>query len=238
MGKFSINLDDKPHLSKLMKDDPKSFKNIVGTFVNLMEQGAERQWHKLPDAIHSSLSFADIVGGILNAMMTTDKIEPNAYKTLELDLHPLALLSDKRKNLLTDELEQFNWKEHFSMDSNEISKETIEKIIRKMLYLMRWFDVETVSKSLIANSFPVVDTKDIQKLPFQPALKYQKEHLGDLFVGKFFHDIGAFNCGDIEHETVVCPACKIGHLQNTVDDKNIVCPRCNAGFVIKEELNF
>lgn len=108
-----------------------------------------------------------------------------------------------------------------------------------MLYLVRWFDVESVSKSLLTNTFPVVDDKDIRKLPFQPALMYQKNHLGDLYIGKFFHDIGAFNCGKIERGTHTCPACNISKLVEVDDEgKHNVCPRCNAGFVVEEELNF
>jgi hypothetical protein len=96
------------------------------------------------------------------------------------------------------------------MDTNEVSQESLEKIIRKMLYLVRWFDIDTVSKSLVSNQFPVIDGKDIMKLPFQPALRYQKENLGELYVGKFLHEIGALNCGHIESNTHTCPACNIG----------------------------
>ena len=45
------------------------------------------------------------------------------------------------------------------------------------------------SNQLLANQFPIVDPKDLQKLPFQPALLYQQESLGELAVGKFMHDI-------------------------------------------------
>jgi hypothetical protein len=233
MGSFNIKLDDKPHLNNLSKSDVKAFKNIVGTFVNLMEVAAEKNWHQLPEAIHTSLSFEDVVNGVLNAVMTTKEIDPEAFATLEYDLHPLALISDKRKNLITQDSEPYNWRSHFSMDTNEVSQESLEKIIRKMLYLVRWFDIDTVSKSLVSNQFPVIDGKDIMKLPFQPALKYQKENLGELYVGKFLHEIGALNCGHIESNTHTCPACNIGAVLEIKDHK--VCPRCNAGFIIEVE---
>jgi hypothetical protein len=229
VAKFNINLEDKPHLAKLMKSDVKAFKEVVGTFVGIMELAAEKKWYNLPQTIHSSLSFNDIITGVLNAVMTTREIEPKAYAALEDDLHPLALLSDKRKDLVTGEPEYYDWKTHFSLDTNEVSRETLEAIIRKMLYLVRWFDIDTVSKALQANQFPVIDPKDVQKLPFQPALKYQEEQLGELYVGKFFHDIGAFNCGTVHPETFTCPACRIGQLK-TVQEKYGVCPSCNAGF--------
>lgn len=240
MAKFSIELEDKPALSQLMKTDKAAFKEVVGTFVQLMEVAAEKEWHKLPEYIHSSLSFKDVISGVLNAVMTTKEIDPSAHATLEFDLHPLALLSDKRKNLISGEPEEYDWKSHFSLDSKDVSRETIEKIIRKMLYLVRWFDIESVSKSLLTNQFPVVDDKDIRKLPFQPALLYQKNHLGELHIGKFFHDIGALNCGTVTDMIYHCPACVVGDMEE-IDTKEgnqyKVCPRCNAGFEI-ERTNF
>lgn len=233
---FSINMDDKPHLTALKNNDVAAFKNVVGTFVELMELAAEKQWHELPETIHSSLSFKDVVQGILNATMTTREIDPSAFSALEMDLHPLSLLSDKRKNIVTGDPEMYDWKSHFALDTSEISKETLEHIIRKIFYLVRWFDVESVSKSLITSQFPIIDNKDIMKLPFQPALRYQQEHLGDLYVGKFLHEIGGFNCGEIDKDIDNCLACVVG-LMDTFDDYKI-CPRCNAGFKIKEELEF
>lgn len=235
-NKFTINLDNKPYLSHMKNTDVKAFKDIVGTFVGVMEIAAQKKWHDLPKAIHSSLSFQDLVAGVLNAVMTTAEIEPNAYATLEADLHPLALLSDQRKNLLSDEPDSYDWRSHFALDTDNVSKETIEEIIRKVLYLVRWIDIETVSKALIANQFPIMDSKDIQKLPFQPALQYQKEHLGDLHIGKFFHEVGAFNCGEIDKDDHICPACNYGEL--TEIKKIKVCHRCNGGYKIKEELEF
>lgn len=240
MGKFSIDLDSKPALSRLARDDKDTFKTIVGTFVSLMEVAAEKNWSKLPQHIHTSLSFGDVVGGVLNAVMSTNEIDPSAYATLESDLHPLALISDKRKNLVTGEPDVYDWKKHFALDSDEVSKESLEHIIRKILYLVRWFDIESVSKSLITNQFPVIDNKDIQKLPFQPALVYQIQHLGELHVGKFFHDIGAFNCGELidPYDEGICPACNVGELKYSLvkGTDYHVCPRCNAGFTVGEEL--
>lgn len=235
MAEFKINLDDKPFLSKLMKEDKVAFREVVGTFVGLMEVAAEKKWHALPKSIHSSISFNDVVTGTLNAVMTTKEIDPKAYSALEGDLHPLALLSDKRKDLITGEQEYFDWRTHFALDTNEVSRETLERIIRQMLYLCRWFDVDTISKSLMSSTFPVVDDKDVARLPFQPALQYQKEKLGELHVGKFLHDIGAFNCGTVSRYSVsTCPACKISQLEEVDNGNTIVCPRCNAGFEVED----
>lgn len=234
-NQFIIKLDDKPHLTKLKETDVEAFKTIVGTFVRLMETAAEKKWYDLPKAIHSSLSFEDIVTAILNGTMTTQELNPEAYAVFENDLHPLALLSDQRKNIITGEQGYTDWRTHFALDSDTISRETVERIIRKILYLVRWFDVERISEQLLASQFPVIDEKDIQKLPFQPALKYQKE-LGELHVGKFFHDVGAFNCGEVDKDVDNCLACKVGELKPIHNYK--VCPRCNAGFQVREELEF
>lgn len=228
---FRINLDNKPHLSRLKEQDNAAYKEIVGTFVSLMEVAAEKKWHLLPQTIHSSISLNDVVTGTLNAVMTTKEIEPKAYAALEDDLHPLALLSDKRKDLITGDHEYFDWRNHFALDTKDVSRETIEKIIRSILYLVRWFDIETVSKALQSNQFPVVDPKDVAKLPFQPALKYQEENMGQLHVGKFFHDIGAFNCGTIPDDFTHCKACGTGLLEYI--HGFAVCPKCNAGFEIE-----
>lgn len=234
---FKINLDGKPALTKLKQSDVPAFKEIVGTFVNLMEVAAEKNWHKLPQQLDTSLSFDDIVTGILNAVMTTSEINPEAYSTLENDIHPLALLSDNRKSIITGESEYGVWRKRFAIDSDVISREVVEHIIRKILYLVRWFDIDKVSEALMANQFPVIDDKDIMKLPFQPALMYQKNQLGNsLYVGKFLHEIGAYNCGELDREVEICPACNIGKLEEIRNHK--VCPRCNSGFALKEELEF
>lgn len=230
---FKIDLTNKPHLYALQEDDKGAFMKIIGTFVNLMEVAAKDEWYKLPETIHSSLQFEDVIVGVLNAVMNTKEIEPSAYQTLEMDLHPLGLLSDKRKNLITGEREVYDWKSHFVMDTNEVTKDTITVIIRKLLYLVRWIDLDTVSKNLVTREFVDLDKYDVAKLPFQPALSYQEKHLGELYVGKFFSDIGAFNLGSIDRDESECPACKVGKLKTVSSGKYKVCPRCNGGWEIE-----
>lgn len=235
-NKFSIDLDDKPNLSRLKSSDVQAFKEIVGTFVGLMEIAAQKNWHQLPESIHSSLSFKDVIEGVLNATMTTQDMNPETFAALGNDLHPLALLSDQRKNIITGENEEYDWKAHFSLGDDKVTKETLEHVVRKMFYLVRWFSIDDVSKALLAQQFPIVDSKDIQKLPFQPALRYQQSKLGDLYIGKFLHEIGAFNCGELDAEIDNCPACSVGELKRVKQYK--VCPRCNSGYALQEELEF
>lgn len=231
MSQFIIRLDDKPHLTELLKKDKQAFKDIVGLFVELMEVTAKNEWYTLPSRLGISLTYKELVSGIMNAILDVKALNEEAYAALGDNLHPLSLLSDTQKDIVTGEQEYFDWKRYFVVDDNTITQETLEKIIRKILYLVRWFSIDEVSYQLLANQFPIVDPKDLQKLPFQPALVYQQEHAGELAVGKFMHDIGAFDCGEVEKGTT-CPACKIGKL---VDVNNVkVCPRCNAGFREKE----
>ena len=228
MAQFIIRLDDKPHLTELLKKDKQAFKDIVGLFVDLMEVTAKNEWHTLPSRLDISLTYKEIVSGIMNAIFDVKALNEEAYAALGDNLHPLSLLSDTQKDIVTGEQEYFDWKRYFVVDGDAITQETLEKIIRKILYLVRWFSIEEVSKQLLANQFPTVDPKDLQKLPFQPALIYQQESLGELAVGKFMHDIGAFDCGEVEKGRKTCPACQIGELVNVNNVK--VCPRCNAGF--------
>jgi hypothetical protein len=227
-NEFKINLDSKPHLLELKNTDAQTFKTIVGTFVNIMEVAAEGKWTDVPESIHSTLSFDDMISGVLNAIMDTPKIDGDGYAALGADLHPLSLMSDTRKNVITNEFEAYDWRKHFALDPNEVPKEALEKVVRKILYLVRWFDVD-VSKQ--TQQFPVIDAKDIRKLPFQPALLYQKQYLGELHIGKFMHGFGAFDCGEIEDEVVTCKACNIATL-NQITQHVKVCARCNAGFKV------
>lgn len=234
MSQFIIRLDDKPHLTELLKKDKQAFKDIVGLFVDLMEVTAKNEWHTLPSRLGISLTYKEIVLGMMNAIFDVKALNEEAYAALGDNLHPLSLLSEKQKDIVTGEQEYFDWKRYFVVDDDTITQETLEKIIRKLLYLVRWFSIEEVSSQLLANQFPIVDPKDLQKLPFQPALLYQQESLGELAVGKFMHDIGAFDCGEIEKDRTrtTCPACQIGKLVNVNNVK--VCPRCNAGFRERE----
>lgn len=233
MPKFEIGLDDKPHLYELYKKEgKKEFAQIVGTFVSLMETAAEKNWLELPKVIHSSISFKEVVTGILNAVMTTSEINPSYYDAMQSDLHPLSFLSDQRKDFVTSEPEEYDWRSHFSLDSKEVNQETLEKIIRKMLYLLRWIDIDTVSKALLTSQFVDIESKDAKNLPFQPALQYQKKQISELHAGKFLHDVGLFDCGTIDQYTEDCPACKIGELEDVYNYRG--CRRCNAGFKVEE----
>jgi hypothetical protein len=102
------------------------------------------------------------------------------------------------------------------------------------MYLVRWFDIDTVSESLLTNSFPILDAKNIEKLPFQPALRYQQIIKGDLHVGTFLKEVGLFDCGAIPSDTEICPACEFGELETLKNHEHIKgCRRCNSGFIIE-----
>lgn len=234
---IKIHFDDKkPHLTKLLNEDRPKALAIIGTFVECMELAAQHGWHELPNAIHSSVSFNTMILAVLEGVLTTKEYPSDSYSALENEVHPLSLLSDQKKDLLTGEDILFDWKKHFNLDSDELTKENIATIIRKMFYLMRWFDIDTVSKALYSSSFPIVDSKNIEKLPFQPALKYQQQIGGDLHAGSFLQDVGLLDCGTITPETEICPSCSFETLETLPHHENIKgCRRCNAGFVVEVE---
>lgn len=239
MEPFKIKLDNKPHLSALLGEDKQKGKEIISTFVECMELAAEKGWHNLPKNIHSSVDFRTMIQAVLEGVLTTQDFPNDSYATLGNDVHPLSLLSDERTDLLSGEQSVYNWREHFVIKSDQVNKEVISEIIRKIMYLVRWFDIESVSESLLTNQFPILDAKNIEKLPFQPALRYQQQIKGDLFAGTFMKEVGLFDCSTVTADTENCPACSIGELETIKGHDHIVgCPRCNSGFVVEGGLDF
>ena len=237
---FTIKLDDKPELLKLITEDEAKGREVIGTFVNLMEQAAKYEWYKLPSAIHSSVTFPDLISGILEGILTVQKYPSDSFLTLEQDVHPLSLLNDQTRDEYTKKELEYNWRDHFTLKDSHVSKETIAKIYRELSYLVRWFDLDSIRQGLFANDYPVVDNvKGVAKLPFYPSLRYQKEVKGELHVGQFLYEVGLFDCGEINQEIEVCPACQIGTLETITNHEHIKgCRRCNSGFVVKEGLDF
>jgi hypothetical protein len=237
---FTIKLDDKPHLLALLGEDASKAREVIGTFVNLIEQAAKYEWYKLPEFIHSSITFPDLISGILEGILTVQKYPSNSYLTLEQDVHPLSLLSDTAKDEYTKKELEYNWRDHFTLKDSHVSKETIAKIYRELSYLVRWFDLDSIRNGLFANDYPVIDNvKGVAKLPFFPSLRYQKEVKGELHVGQFLHEVGLFDCGEVAPDVDICLACQIGELETITNHEHIKgCRRCNSGFIVKEGLDF
>jgi hypothetical protein len=102
---------------------------------------------------------------------------------------------------------------------------------------MKYIDIGKLRTFLEANqvvTYRGLGDEQIMKLPFYPALKYQKA-IGELHVGKFHDDTGFFDCGEIKLEDGVpeaCPACKHQYLTILDLSDYALCEACNAGFKI------
>lgn len=226
---FKISLDDKPNLARLLKEHPDQAKEIISTFVELMEESVSHNWYTLPSKFSADLKFKMLVKGILYGSLNLKGINPDAYEVLGEEVHPLSMLSP-RMNFLSGEKRYANWRNHYRLPKgSEITQQTIEQIFCKLLRYYKYVDIESLANALVANqvkAYEGLGSRALEHLPFIPALRYQQNKFGDLHVGKFYDDIGAFDCG--ETDDVECPACHTTDLKTVGTYK--VCPNCNGGF--------
>lgn len=242
--KFSIDTNDKPNLEKLMKENPKAAQEIIGAFTALMEEAVDKEWHELPQLFSrgkEKLTFADIVKGVLRGSLDLPEMNPDMYDVLKEEVHPFSMFGG-RVNLLENKVTYRDWRRHYDLPSSTpVNADTIASIIRKSLRYYRYVDVESMKEALVNNQVTNWRGLDnphmIANLPFVPALRYQKEHFGDLHVGKFYDEIGSYDCGPIpiERDENFCPACRHSSLDETAFDEYAICLVCNAGFRIEAE---
>lgn len=230
MAKASINLEDKPLLTKALKEDRALAIEVIGTFTALMEEALEKGWTKLPKDIHRELKFGDLIRGVLRGSLDLKDINPDAFDTLGIEVHPLAILSP-RKNYLEGGLRYFDWRGHFQLpEGTVVSEETVADIFRKMLRYTKYVNIKQLAQALESNqlaTFRGIGDRNVELLPMMPAIRYQKEKFGDLYAGKLLDDNGFLDCGeliDVSH----CAACKRTPL--TVIGSYHCCYACNAGF--------
>lgn len=234
---LKIKLDGKPHLENLLKTDKKKAMEVIGTFVELMEEACDPEnaipWVELPERFSKELTFRDLIKGILHGALDLRDINPDAYDALKEEVHPLSMLSP-RKNYLDGGYRYSNWRAHYRLpDDAPVNQETIAQIFRKLLRYYKYVDVEALAAALInkqVKTFEGLGERSVQTLPFMPALRYQQAHFGDLHVGKFFDDVGFFDCGTwVDGESNECPACQRESIEKL--GKYRYCLDCNAGFV-------
>lgn len=237
--KFSITIDEsKPHLYDLYNKEPKRAAEVVGLFVQLMEEACSTEqsgiaWIDLPQLFDSrNLSLADLIKGVLHGALDVKQIDPENFDVWGEELHPLSMLSP-RPNYLSMETINYDWRGHFRLPNDaKVNQQTIEDIFRKLLRYYKYVDVEQLAKALINNqvkTYEGLGERNIENLPFVPALRFQKFAFGDLHVGKFFDHIGFFDCGNwVDGDSLHCPACKREDITSVGTYK--VCKSCNAGF--------
>lgn len=236
--KFTIGTDDKPNLEKAMKENPEQAKEVISVFVSLMEEAFSRDkgvtWAELPKQLHKDLDFGSLVRGVLRGSLDLKDISPESFDALKVEIHPLAMLQP-RKNYLDGSMRYTNWRNHFSLpDDAQVNEKTVADIFRKLLRYGRFVKIDELRKALEANQIAVhrgLGDVQMEKLPFTPALRYQREHFGELHVGKFMDEVGFFDCGTIGKgfEGPVCPAC--GHDSLDRIEDYALCLDCNAGFI-------
>lgn len=230
MAKASINLDDKPLLAKALKEDRALAIEVIGTFTALMEEALAKGWTKFPKEFHRDLKFGDLIRGVLRGSLDLKDINPDAYDTLDIEVHPLAMLSP-RKNYLEGGMRYFDWRGHFGLpEDTVVSEETVADIFRKMLRYTKYVRVKQLAQALETNqlaTFRGIGDRNVELLPMMPAIRYQKEKFGDLYAGKLFDDNGFLDCGEIT-DVSYCPACKRTPLK--VVGSYHCCYACNAGY--------
>lgn len=233
--RVSLDTKDKPCLERLLKEDRQAALEIMNTFAELMEEAAANEWYKLPKMFtpDGSLKFKDLVKGILHGCLDLRGINPDMVDVLKEEVHPLSMLAPRR-DYLEGTVRYVDWRKHFRLSPDtRINQETIAQIFRRLLRYYKYVDVEALARALInrqVKTFEGLGERNVQTLPFMPALRYQQAKFGDLQVGLFFDDIGAFDCGswpggpDLDR----CPACGRPDLQEL--DGYVLCLACNAGF--------
>lgn len=234
-SKLTIQIDDsKPNLKRLRGENKEAFLNIIKTFIGLAEEAADMDapipWYEVPGKLNDKMTFKMLTTAVMRAMFKVKDINPDHFSVLGATVHPLSRFGTQTSG---GKKEYASWRKHFAMGEDaDINEDTIEQAIRKMLYYMRYIDVNKFGQAHMSNqleAYKALGNEAVEKLPFIPALRYQREHFGELAVGQFWHDIGAFKCGTVpDEEYLNCPACHMTVLEPLGDYD--VCTDCNAGF--------
>jgi hypothetical protein len=233
MSSFTIKLDDKPNLTKALQTNPDLAKQVIATFVSLIEESFDDSkgitWADLPQQLHHDLSFPDLVKGILRGALDTKKLNPITFDALRVEVHPLSILSP-RKNYIDGGMKYYDWRRHYGLQHDAIvDSNTVEQVVRKLFRHAKVMDIETLQRYIEVNQIATyrgLGDEQVRKLPYYPALRYQQQKFGDLHVGKFYDDVGFFDCGTSDEE--YCPACNRYDLRQVGEYK--VCLSCNAGY--------
>jgi hypothetical protein len=230
MAEMKINTANYPYLEGLMRENPQQAREVMQTFIKLMDEAVQNEWHELPQLLTGGeLSFNDLIKGILHGSLDLPDLNPEAYPALKEEVHPLSMIA-VRKDYLSGGYRNYNWRNHFRLSpSSPVNQKTIEEIFRKLLRYYKYVKVDDLAHALMNNQIATFKSlHEAENLPFYPALRYQQRELGDLQVGNFLTDIGLFDCGELKEETDTCPACEVGELEGIGQYKG--CLRCNAGF--------
>lgn len=238
MEPIKIKLDDKPNLAQLYISDAKSFRMVLSTMLAMAERAADQNrenripWYQLPFLVNNKLDFPMLVEAMFEAIFEVQGLHPENFTVMGADLHPLAVL--KKDSKPKDDEDYSSWRRHFNLPEDaEVTKDTIVDILRSVLYYTRFIPVKEFGQAHLSRQLEVHKADPelaLEKLPFVPALNYQRDHFKPLQIGRFWKDIGAFYGGVLpeDHDSYDCPACKTHKLERI--GNYLVCPGCNIGF--------
>lgn len=230
-----LSLEKKPGLKKLLRSDPAAFRELVGTMVDLAERAAsaDEPWHTLPSKFDDNLTFRETMTAVADSFFDVESISPSIFSVLGSDVHPMSLFRSKSFGGKSD---YAKWRKHFGApEGTMVNGNVIKGILRQLYYYARYIDIPAFGQAMMANQIEAhraLGLPNAEKLVFYPALKYQKNTFGDLYVGRFWTEIGSFYGGSLPESVTTCPACAHEKLERIGEFK--VCSTCNMGFKMVE----
>lgn len=238
--KMEISFKDKPNIQAALLENPALVKEVISTFVGLMEQSFDKtngySWAELPKLLNPKLDFASLVRGVLRGALDVKGMDAEAFAALGVEAHPFAMFSPRKSG---DRVRVYDWRKHWHVDpSADVSEEVVADLVKKMFRYTRWIKLDEFADAV--NSSQVVTYKALPQvirdnLPFAPALLYQKKiHGSDLAVGKRIPETGFFDCGEWPGDATECPACKHPTEEMLNIGGVIGCLYCDAGFILEE----
>lgn len=233
-SKMTIMIDGtKPHLRKLLAKDKEKAKEVISTFVEMMEHACQYGWADLPEQFHPDLKFKSMVHDILHGLLDLKNIDPKNYGTLGVMVHPLGLLGYQVPDFTQPEgYNYYDWQSHFAKSKGDLPD--IQSLLRKLMYYSRYIKIEELGEAMFRKEMDLylVERDPTPLIASHPALLYQKKNLGDRFAGKLNDMYGVLDCGDWPEGATDCPACQVGVMKQLPGVK--ACKKCGAGFRTEE----
>lgn len=238
--RLTFEIEDKPNIRLAIRKNPQEFRQFMRTWI----QAADKLLgtNMIPSLIQNTAEqisipadeiIAGVLAGCLNEQFINEKISPILGK----ELLPIGLLTLKGQTWEGEEV-YFDWRRWYHLNKEaKINADTIAIIIGNIMKYARFLDFDKLSEALESNqliAFKALPYEQVKLLPFYPALRYQKDLLGEFKVGKFMEErnAGFFDCGTIDPEETHCLACGRRDLTKSKDEVHIYCRACNAGYKI------
>lgn len=243
MSMIQFDIGKYDHIREAIRRDPDFARTFLRTCLDiangLLKTGSAHTLTKTSEQI--DIAPAEIVQGIIEGCLNEQFINENLAPILGKELLPIALLTLKSAPTETGDGSYFDWRKWYHLSKHDrIDAETIAKVIGNIMKYARLLDFDKLTEALESNqliTFKALPMEQAKSLPYYPALRYQRDVLGELRVGTFFSDrrAGFFNCGEIDPAETHCLACGRRDLQKAKHTEHIYCRACNAGYKPKGE---